>query len=188
MTRTFEHFEDLEHFLEEWTSWRGDEYDIGGIVTLLRACLRNVSGMAIQGDLDDMFDRFTDRERTQLQWLTAAATGDPPQDDAEPAMNEALARFAGGTARLWGFTASPDRLTIELRDAAQHGRKHLVLLGCSDVRLPSWWRVQRLHVEPDGAGFILRDDAVAVRFDSAWQLTDPDADVGSRATRGDEPS
>lgn len=67
MTRTFPDFESLESFLAGWTSWRGDDYDFGGAVVLLRACLKNIAHNAIQGDWESLSGRLDASDKEVLQ-------------------------------------------------------------------------------------------------------------------------
>lgn len=85
-----------------------------------------------------------------------------------------LSDFAGGTARLWSYTSSHDRLTLELNDSTRAHRKYLVLIGCSEIHLPSWWRVKDLRIEKIGSGFVLADGDVKVLFEHEFQVEDPD--------------
>lgn len=75
MKRVFLDFESLESFLSEWKSWRGDEYDFGGVVILFRACLRSMFKDSIQGDIDSLSERFGDGEKELLERLLAAVRG-----------------------------------------------------------------------------------------------------------------
>lgn len=88
-----------------------------------------------------------------------------------------LSGFAGGTARLWSFTSSHDRLTVELNDASRAQRKYLVLIGCTQIHLPSWWRVKNLRIDQADSGFVLADEEVRVLFEHEFQIAD--ADQGS---------
>lgn len=85
---------------------------------------------------------------------------------------EVLSGFARGTARLWSFTSSHDRLTLELNSADRANRKYLVLVGCTQIQLPSWWRVKELRIEPVHSGFVLTDESVRVCFEHEFQLVD----------------
>lgn len=64
-------FEELEGFLRTWRSWVGDEYDFGGMVALLGACLENIERHAIDGDLEDFADRLDPEQQRTLFKLAA---------------------------------------------------------------------------------------------------------------------
>lgn len=83
MTRIFSSFESLEAFLAEWTSWNDGEYDVGGVVVLLRACLRNLFNNAIAGDLESLPGRFTEQEKELLATLLKAVQDSGDDNDDE---------------------------------------------------------------------------------------------------------
>lgn len=53
--------------------WRGDEYDFGGAVALLGACLRGLSRNAIEGDWESLPGRLGADERETLEKVLAWA-------------------------------------------------------------------------------------------------------------------
>ena len=65
--KTFLDFESLESFLERWDSWAGGEYDFGGIVLLMCACIRNITANAIEGDWESLAERMTDADRHAVE-------------------------------------------------------------------------------------------------------------------------
>ncbi|MFZ6708957.1 hypothetical protein [Undibacterium sp. TC9W] len=54
----------LVQFLENWIAFDGDgyDYDINGLLSILRACLRNLSKHSIEADFDDLDDVFDEPE------------------------------------------------------------------------------------------------------------------------------
>ncbi|MFZ6780474.1 hypothetical protein ACO0LD_26890 [Undibacterium sp. Ji83W] len=54
----------LVQFLENWTAFDGDGYgyDINGLLSVLRACLRNLSKHSIEADFDELEDVFDEPE------------------------------------------------------------------------------------------------------------------------------
>lgn len=68
---------------------------------------------------------------------------------------EPLAKYNGGIGRLWHFTASHDGLAIELRREDEDTGVYLVLLGCTSIRAPTWWRIQALSIAQSGSGLVL---------------------------------
>lgn len=54
----------LVQFLENWIAFDGDgyDYDINGLLSILSACLRNLSKHSIEADFDDLDDVFDEPE------------------------------------------------------------------------------------------------------------------------------
>lgn len=68
-------FQDLEHYLRNFTCWRDDEhiYDFVGVVTLFLALLDNIQSNANQGDLDDLVSWLSNEQRNCLLNLAERA-------------------------------------------------------------------------------------------------------------------
>lgn len=81
-----------------------------------------------------------------------------------------LAGFDGGTARLMSFTASHDRLVFEVQDSAHTRRNEVVLVGCTRIQLPTWWRVNHISIDTASSGFTLTDEGVEVFFEHEFQV------------------
>lgn len=89
-------------------------------------------------------------------------------------INQQLGSTRGGRGRLIGYTASHDRLTVEITEAYNGRRRHLILIGCSSIRMPTLWQIQSPYVVRDGDGFTFVDRDVLVRFAHEAQLRDSD--------------
>lgn len=83
-----------------------------------------------------------------------------------------LAEFDGGTARLMSFTASHDRLVLEVQDAARTRTSEVVLVGCTRVQLATWWRVKHIRIDTASSGFTLIDEGVEVFFEHEFQVAE----------------
>ena len=67
--------------------------------------------------------------------------------------------YRGGRARLWWFSASRDRLAIELTDDEGGRRVLLGLAGCDEIRLPVGRKIANPEVRQLGpSSFELIDD------------------------------
>ncbi len=84
-------------------------------------------------------------------------------DDIQPALD----LFVGGTARLWGYSPSHDRLTIQLYTVGRAQCQFLTLLGCTDIQIPTMWAIRELRVNVMDDGYALVGNEVCVRF--AWE-------------------
>ncbi|MFZ6679383.1 hypothetical protein [Undibacterium sp. Tian12W] len=64
----------LVQFLENWKAFDGDgyDYDMNGLLSILRACLRNLSKHSIETDFDDLDNVFDEPE---IQILTKLLNG-----------------------------------------------------------------------------------------------------------------
>ncbi|MFY2561441.1 hypothetical protein ACN469_27825 [Corallococcus terminator] len=87
---------------------------------------------------------------------------------------EFFSALENGTARLWRYTSSHDRLVVELNSADKKYRKYLVLIGCTEIHLPSWWRVKAPRIDAGDSGFVFSDTNVKVLFAHEFQLVDAD--------------
>lgn len=76
MKPTFNSFEELEHYLKEWTNFRGNGiYDSVGIILLLSACLKNISTNCHQSffkECEDIASFFSEEEFMYLKELVLA--------------------------------------------------------------------------------------------------------------------
>lgn len=73
---SFASFDDVLRFFREWRSIRGsdtDDYDFGGIVHVMLACLDNISTFAIAGEIDDIGAYLTRAQVDFLKTLVKAA-------------------------------------------------------------------------------------------------------------------
>jgi hypothetical protein len=75
-----------------------------------------------------------------------------------------LLEHKNGTARLRHFSASHDRLAIELGEQDGGARAYLVLLGCTHINVPTLWKMKNPTISLVGEGFLFRDGAVQVLF------------------------
>jgi hypothetical protein len=75
-----------------------------------------------------------------------------------------LSEHKNGTGRLWHFSASHDRLAIELGEQDGRARAYLVLLGCTHINVPTLWKMRNPTISLVGEGFLFRDAAVQVLF------------------------
>lgn len=85
-------------------------------------------------------------------------------------LNDLLLSYKGGKGRLWDFSPTHDRLAIELSDPVGEQRVYLVLLGCTDIRLPTSWRIDVPAVSVDDSGFVFTDGERRVAFAYEFQL------------------
>lgn len=65
----------LVHFLENWVAFDGNDYcyDVNGLISVLRACLRNLSKHSIEADFDNLADVFDEPEIQVLVKLLKAS-------------------------------------------------------------------------------------------------------------------
>ena len=57
MSHRFESYEELVEFLRKWRSWNNaPEYDFGGAIHLLGACLANILDNAMDAEIEDLAD------------------------------------------------------------------------------------------------------------------------------------
>lgn len=74
MTRTeqMKSFEELVEFIKTWRAWSGDEqYDFGGMTSLLGACLDNLQQFALDAELKEL-EEFL--EPNQILFLKTLAS------------------------------------------------------------------------------------------------------------------
>ena len=83
-----------------------------------------------------------------------------------------LSDFRGGSARLWHFTASHDRLAIALTAKGADVPCYLVLLGCTSVRLPTSWRLGTPALAQLNDAFVFSDSDVEVHFHYEAQIVE----------------
>jgi hypothetical protein len=87
-------------------------------------------------------------------------------------VNNVLRSYIGGKGRLWDFSPSHDRLVIQLSDSTVAERRlYLILLGCTDIRLPTFWRIEAPVVSADDSGFLFIDGDRRVAFAYEFQLS-----------------
>ncbi len=70
MKPRIEKYEDLVCFLQSWTSWSGDGYDIAGMMAILAACLDNLQTNALEADLDELREYLTVEQASFLRKLS----------------------------------------------------------------------------------------------------------------------
>ncbi len=87
-------------------------------------------------------------------------------------LNDALAVLDDWTALLWDYSSSHSRLCLALRPPGERPWKYLVLLGCTDLRMPTMWRVASMGVVATDAGFLLSDATARIEFTYEYQLVD----------------
>ena len=64
---------DLIDFFENWISFDGDDYDydVNGLFSVLRACIRNLEKRSIEGDFEDLNEIFQRNEIEILEKIVA---------------------------------------------------------------------------------------------------------------------
>ena len=68
VTRSFESFEDLLQFLRDWRTWQDDsDFDFGGMVHLLGACLTAIGTNALDAEIEDFSDFLGSEKETLLR-------------------------------------------------------------------------------------------------------------------------
>jgi hypothetical protein len=66
-----ETYNDLIDGIENWMSWEHEEvYDFGGMMSILAACLSNLSRLAVEGELEEVANFL---EPAQLEFLLRLA-------------------------------------------------------------------------------------------------------------------
>ncbi|WP_147444864.1 hypothetical protein [Corallococcus sp. CA053C] len=85
------------------------------------------------------------------------------------ALNDRLAKYQGGTGRLWDFSPSHDRLAIAW-NASGERQAYLVIIGCMDIRMPTMWVCENPCIRAEGEGFVFTDKDVRIVFMHEFQL------------------
>jgi|GEM_PF-4037252 len=77
--------EKLVQFLENWKAFDGDsyDYDVSGLLSILRACLKNLSKHSIEADFDDLTEVFDEPEIEILVKLLKGTKRDRSDNDAK---------------------------------------------------------------------------------------------------------
>nr|BDT33556.1 hypothetical protein MFMH1_32250 [Myxococcus sp. MH1] len=84
----------------------------------------------------------------------------------------ALSVYIGGTAQVWSYTSTHDKLVIELSVADGSHRVYLVLIGCVGIWGRTWWKVSSPRIEVTNSGFLFVDGDLRVEFLHEFQLVD----------------
>jgi hypothetical protein len=86
-----------------------------------------------------------------------------------------LTRLRGAVARRSHYTASHDRLTIEVTAASSQGPRYLNFVLCDRISTPASWRFTRpeLHAEPPNHLRFTDEDVVIVCEECSIQDEDP---------------
>lgn len=67
-----------------------------------------------------------------------------------------------GTFRLWHFTATHDRLVVEVTPSSDAAPMYLQFLFCSRLQVPTHWRSTQPVVETEGELLRYRDNGVEI--------------------------
>ena len=69
-----------------------------------------------------------------------------------------LARWRGGTARLWAFTLSHCSLTIRLESLERRGNLHIICLGPERIHAPVQWTDADINISlTDHGTYVVSD-------------------------------
>ncbi|RKH45242.1 hypothetical protein D7X12_08410 [Corallococcus sicarius] len=71
--------------------------------------------------------------------------------------------------RLWDYSSTHSRLAIEWNVQGERPA-YLVLLGCSDIRMPTVWVAESPCVRAEGEGFVFTDKDVQIVFMYEFQF------------------
>jgi hypothetical protein len=70
--KEIKNFESLVELLRNWRSWASeDQYDFGGMVSLLGACLGNLSQFALDAELEELSDILEPEQIAFLRKMVA---------------------------------------------------------------------------------------------------------------------
>jgi hypothetical protein len=78
---------------------------------------------------------------------------------------EEIKDYAGGRARLWKYTASHDRLTIQITKKDEINSKYLHLVMCENLELPVIWELISPLIKKNENGYwVFCDKNVRIIF------------------------
>jgi len=79
-----------------------------------------------------------------------------------------LDALSGESARLWRFFPSHDRLVFLLKGLVEEKERYLIFLGCDQMNISVFWRIQNPVIEEDGvASYVLTDGEIKIQFEES---------------------